>query len=149
LTESLAHEGGTGPGAAGAVLVAEGDGLAREALSRILQEAGYEVLQASGGPEALALFECHGPLAFVILDMLLPPVDGVDTACRVRALDPSARIVLDDGGLAEDLFESITDTFMREPFDRDILRRVVHEVIRRARADLLESLVQTPAREGR
>jgi CheY-like chemotaxis protein len=69
------------------VLVVDDDPAVREQLSSILGERGYRVETASGGAEGLALIRQHRPDA-VILDLMMPDVDGFTVLERLRA-DPA------------------------------------------------------------
>lgn len=66
------------------LLVADDDGDIREFLTRALAKHGYEVLKASGGREAMALIRETRP-ALVLLDILMPGMDGVDICKAMRA----------------------------------------------------------------
>lgn len=66
------------------LLVADDDAGIREFLTRALSKHGYQVLKASGGQEALALIREERP-ALVLLDILMPGVDGVDICKTMRA----------------------------------------------------------------
>lgn len=65
------------------ILIADDDRLVLSTLSRSLQQAGYHVLEASSGEEALALCQEHQP-ALAILDIRMPGLDGIETAARLR-----------------------------------------------------------------
>jgi DNA-binding response OmpR family regulator len=65
------------------VLVIDDDLLLREVLARALTQEGYEVLTAETGGEGLLLFNQHSP-DLVILDVLLPDLDGWEVCRRIR-----------------------------------------------------------------
>lgn len=75
------------------VLVAEDEKVTRTALVRILEKEGMEVLQATDGKEALELFRREHPSA-VILDIMMPVMDGFDTIRQLRDLDPSVPVII-------------------------------------------------------
>jgi two-component system response regulator MprA len=66
------------------VLVVDDEAAVRKAVRRALVLAGYEVDVAEGGPEALAALAGGGPDA-VVLDVLMPGVDGLEVCRRLRA----------------------------------------------------------------
>jgi CheY-like chemotaxis protein len=66
------------------VLVADDEAEIREFLSRALSKHGYEVLKASAGKEAMALIRESRP-SLVLLDILMPGMDGVDICKSMRA----------------------------------------------------------------
>ena len=59
-----------------AVLVVEDDEVQREGLATILQRAGFRVAITAGGEGALAFLRDNPPPAVILLDMLLPDLDG-------------------------------------------------------------------------
>src|SRR5205823_498265 len=65
--------------ATGRVLVVDDEDLVRGLAEAVLKRAGYEVLQAGGGEEALAIFrEKHGTIDVVTLDYSMPRMTGLD-----------------------------------------------------------------------
>src|SRR6266545_4852685 len=58
------------------LLVVEDNEVAREGLAAILRRAGYEVALATNGQEALNYLDGHPPPALILLDMLMPVLDG-------------------------------------------------------------------------
>ena len=66
------------------ILVADDEADLREFLKRALSKHGYEVLTASGGKEAMAIIREERP-ALVVLDILMPGMDGVDICKTMRA----------------------------------------------------------------
>lgn len=66
------------------LLVADDDADIREFLTRALSKHGFEVLKASGGNEAMSLIRETRP-ALVLLDILMPGMDGVDICKAMRA----------------------------------------------------------------
>lgn len=71
------------PARARPVLVVDDDAGMRALVSEVLSEAGFAVLAAQGGAEALALVEDQRP-ALLLLDIQMPGVDGVAVARELR-----------------------------------------------------------------
>ena len=71
--------------------VDDNDG-ARYAKTRILQSAGFTVLEASNGTDALATIK-RGDVALVLLDVKLPDINGIEVCRRIKA-DPDSALVL-------------------------------------------------------
>jgi CheY-like chemotaxis protein len=64
------------PSAPGIILIAEDDAVTREGLSAILQRAGYVVAVAANGQEALDYLTSQTVPSLILLDMLMPVLDG-------------------------------------------------------------------------
>jgi CheY-like chemotaxis protein len=58
------------------LLVVEDDELVRQGLAVVLEEAGYVVVTAANGREALTYLRHHLPPALILLDMMMPAADG-------------------------------------------------------------------------
>jgi two-component system, cell cycle sensor histidine kinase and response regulator CckA len=69
----------------------------RAIVGRILVDAGYNVVPAADGAEALDLYQQRGPFAVVLLDESMPGLPGRAVLERLLALDPSAKVVLFTG----------------------------------------------------
>jgi two-component system, chemotaxis family, chemotaxis protein CheY len=79
------------------VLIVEDDPLLRELLCTVLEEAGYETLEAADGETGIELFRAQQP-EIVLLDILLPLQDGIETLRALRKEYPRAKIVAMSGG---------------------------------------------------
>jgi PAS domain S-box-containing protein len=85
-------------GAGETVLVAEDDELVRATTTTTLRRAGYQVIEASDGEQAVARFaERPGQIALVVLDAKMPRLGGADALERIRALRPDVRYLLCSG----------------------------------------------------
>ncbi|MDA1053372.1 MAG: response regulator [Planctomycetota bacterium] len=67
------------------VLVVDDDRIARKAISRTLQEGGYDVTTAEDGQEALDLFQ-HHDFQIVVTDWEMPRISGIQLCRRIRAM---------------------------------------------------------------
>jgi CheY-like chemotaxis protein len=87
------------------ILVAEDEPGVRGGIVQLLREAGYEVLVASHGEEAVEVFERRrGEIALALMDVVMPRLGGAGAALRMRAQVPHLPIVLTSGyGHARDL----------------------------------------------
>src|SRR5688500_15311163 len=73
------------------VLVVDDEESIRTFANRVLSGAGYDVVVASDGPEALTLAEKQGPFDLFIIDVVMPHMLGNDLARRLRARDPDMK----------------------------------------------------------
>ncbi len=79
------------------VLIVEDDPLLRELLCTVLEEAGYETLEAADGETGIELFRVRQP-EMVLLDILLPLQDGIETLRALRKEYPRVKIVAMSSG---------------------------------------------------
>jgi DNA-binding response OmpR family regulator len=66
----------------------------RTHLEEILASAGYAVVTASSGPEALTLMAREGPFDVVLTDLVMPEMDGVETVERIREASPEQDVIV-------------------------------------------------------
>jgi CheY-like chemotaxis protein len=74
------------------ILLVDDDPEVRNALVSALEQAGYQVAEASNGNEALDLFPA-GPFDLVLLDILMPEKDGVETIFALKRMDVGIPII--------------------------------------------------------
>jgi signal transduction histidine kinase len=139
------------------LLVDDEEGI-RKVLSLTLREAGYRVLTAKSGQEALEVFARERP-AVVLTDIKMPGMDGIEILRRIKSLEPDAEVIMITGHGDIDLaIQSIkldaTD-FVTKPINDDILEIALHRaeqrlaMRRRLRqyTEDLERLVEEKTRE--
>lgn len=118
------------------VLIIDDEAAIRAVASRALALFGMETVVASDGEEGAAIFaERSEEVSCVLLDMSMPRLDGEQTLLRLRAHDPSARVVLMTGypvSEAEARFGGMgLSGFLQKPFELDGLRHAVESVVGR------------------
>lgn len=121
------------------VLVVEDDPGIRDVLQLHLRHAGWEVTAIADGSEALRWFETHGPtVGLVILDLMLPGLDGRGLCRRIRAGiggNPDVPIImltaLDDGRDRLEGFALGADDYVLKPFLPDELVARAKAILRR------------------
>ena len=92
----------TGLGAEGpSVLVVDDDRGVRRLTARMLRLAGYKVLEAESGAEAMQVLESNPEISLLVTDIVMPEMHGLDLADRVRARLPNLRVVLMTGHALE------------------------------------------------
>ena len=75
------------------VLVVDDSGLARRSTRRVLETAGYTVVEAEDGLAALERYFVEKP-AVVVLDLVMKGMYGLDVLAKLREMDPAARVVV-------------------------------------------------------
>jgi DNA-binding NtrC family response regulator len=79
------------------ILVVDDDASIRRTLNILLTKAGYEVIQASDGSEAIRLWRDRGG-DLVITDLHMPQKDGIQTIIELLSHSPGTRIIAMSGG---------------------------------------------------
>ncbi|MFJ2396403.1 response regulator transcription factor [Streptomyces sp. NPDC087843] len=124
-----------GHGGAARVLVVDDDPTVAEVVSGYLDRAGYLVDRAADGPAALARAAAHWP-DLVVLDLMLPGMDGLEVCRRMRGRGPVPVIMLTARGDEDDRILGLevgADDYVTKPFSpRELVLRV-ESVLRRAR----------------
>jgi two-component system, cell cycle sensor histidine kinase and response regulator CckA len=101
--------------AAPRILVVDDEQAVREFTERALQTAGYEVVVAAHGKDALDLVERRGPFDAFVLDMVMPGMNGNELAQKIRLVEPDARILYFTG-YADKLFGEKKTLWEHEAF---------------------------------
>jgi CheY-like chemotaxis protein len=127
--------GGANPGEV--VLVAEDEPGVLTMTARALREAGYTVVEAQNGREALDIVERHtGRMDLVLADVAMPDMDGLELADALRQRYPDVPVLLMSGATGEGADtdpESAGALFLQKPFSPDGLAAKVRALIDRAR----------------
>jgi DNA-binding response OmpR family regulator len=117
-----------------AVLLVDDDVTLLSVLSRRVSRAGYEVRTASSGPAALKALEGSWP-ALLVVDLMMPGMDGFELCRRVKQLADLPIIVLSAVDASEakvSALELYAEDYVTKPFDPDELIARIQRVLRRA-----------------
>jgi two-component system response regulator MprA len=124
------------------ILIIEDEDKILQFLQRGLTYEGYRVVTAADGPAGLALARSEVP-DLVILDWMLPGLDGLEVCRRLRAAGPTPILMLTARESVSDRVQGLdagADDYLVKPFEFDELVARVRALLRRARpeaADLL------------
>jgi signal transduction histidine kinase len=116
------------------VLLVEDEPALRAFTKRVLSSAGYTVLDAGSGEEALAVLHGHpGPVHLMLTDVVMPGMSGRDLATRVASLRPDIKVLFASGYTDDAIFRhGVLDDgsrFISKPYAPAELRRKVREVL--------------------
>ncbi len=115
------------------ILVADDDHKITDMLRRTLIYEGYKVLIANDGQEALDQAQAHRP-DLVILDWMMPKLDGLEVARRLRAADEVPILMLTARDAVEDRVEGLdtgADDYLVKPFAPAELLARIRSLLRR------------------
>jgi two-component system KDP operon response regulator KdpE len=116
------------------VLVVDDDPALLPLIMNTFAREGYEVYSAGDGKEALREFFAHHP-DLVILDIMMPRMDGWETCRRIREVSEVPIIMLTARGQEEDVVRGLdygADDYLTKPFSIKVLLAHARAVLRRA-----------------
>ena len=145
------------------ILVVDDELSVTKLCKRILQQAGFSVLDADGSSEALKICTQHeGPIDLLLTDLILPPpgfqlasstnqfphVHGHELAIRALRMRKDLRIILMSGNIDNDLagygIRGGDLPFLPKPFDHQFLLALVQQTLH-APPPSIESLTESPS----
>ena len=114
------------------VLLAEDEETVREFVSRVLTMHGYSVIEAVDGAHAVEQMGQHH-FDLLITDIVMPVMDGISLALKVRATRPDVPIILMTGYANERQrahnLAVLIEGLLSKPFNKDQLMQAVHEAL--------------------
>jgi CheY-like chemotaxis protein len=121
------------------ILFVDDEPLIREEAVQVLHRDGHHVVQASNGRDAMKMLKSE-PIDIVVLDIVMPKQDGLETIAQIRELDDQTRnvkiITISDGGRAYDPSiylgwskEMGADRVLPKPFCLAELREAIAELM--------------------
>lgn len=122
------------PGGSETILLVEDEDVVRGLARQILEQAGYKVLDASGGEEAIRLCHEHAdPIHLLLSDVVMPETSGKEIAKRLTSLRPGTRVLFmsgytDDAIVHHGVLDSDVE-FIQKPFTPLALAKKVREVL--------------------
>jgi DNA-binding response OmpR family regulator len=132
--------------AASRILVVDDDATVSEVVARYLERDGYAVETVGDGRLALDR-ALEDPPDLVVLDLMLPGMDGLEVCRRLRALAPVPIVILTARGQENDRIVGLdlgADDYVAKPFSTKELVARVRAVLRRARGPLAPSGPEAP-----
>jgi two-component system, cell cycle sensor histidine kinase and response regulator CckA len=131
---SVQHEDRRLPVGSETILLVDDEELIRDLAKRILSRAGYTVLTAANGREALQTYKKKRQgISLVLLDLSMPEMDGKQCLKELLKINPGARVVVASGysadGPMKEALEGGARGFVSKPFDMGQLLQTVRKVL--------------------
>jgi signal transduction histidine kinase len=115
------------------ILIVEDEEVLRSFSSEMLKELGYEVLTASNGEEALAVFaENHGVVNLVVSDMIMPKKSGVELFSELKEMKPDVKFILVTGYCLEEAEGHVLrnmSAIMMKPYTTEKIAALIRKVL--------------------
>ncbi|MDO4617703.1 MAG: response regulator transcription factor [Lachnospiraceae bacterium] len=126
------------------ILIVDDESRMRKLVKDFLVRKGFDILEAENGEEALDQFYAHKDIALILLDVMMPKMDGYEVCREVRKQSKVPIIMLTARGEERDEllgFELGVDEYISKPFSPKILVARVEAILRRtANVDQNEKL---------
>ena len=116
------------------ILIVDDEQRMRKLVRDYMIREGYSVLEASNGRDAMKLFDSEGNIALIILDVMMPEMDGWQVCAEIRKTSKVPIIMLTARGDEKDElrgFELGVDEYVTKPFSPRTLAARVNAILRR------------------
>jgi len=119
----------------GVILLIDDEVMILDVGKALLERLGYQVLVATGGREGLEIYrQSSHKINLVILDMIMPDLNGVETYELLKEMDPRVKVLLASGytkdGVADGILKQGAHNFIQKPFDIKKLSQKVSDALR-------------------
>jgi PAS domain S-box-containing protein len=116
------------------ILIVDDEEFILETCAAMLEKMGYKVLLAGSGEKALEVFRKNqSKIDLVILDMVMPGMDGLETFEHLKQIDPQLKAILSSGYSIEDITEEIIENgrteIIQKPFSLNQINRLIREML--------------------
>ncbi len=116
------------------ILIADDEARMRALVRDYLRVKGYQVLEAENGAEALSVFEREPDIALVLLDVMIPELDGFETLKELRRISEVPVLMLTARSEERDELRGFSlgaDEYIAKPFSPKVLMARVEAVLKR------------------
>lgn len=125
------------------ILVVDDESRMRKLVKDFLQRKDYNVIEAENGEQAVDIFCSNNDISLIILDVMMPVMDGWQVCQEIRKLSDIPIVMLTAKSEEQDEllgFELGVDEYITKPFSPKVLTARVEAILRRAGADEQENL---------
>ena len=120
------------------ILIVDDSAMSRRMMRRIVESAGFEVVEAEEGPEALEKYYLDKP-DVVFLDLTMRDMYGLEVLEKLRQMDPDARVIIASADIQDMTRDSVVeagaDGFINKPLTSDKVLGALNKVIAREGAE--------------
>lgn len=114
------------------ILIVDDSVVARMSLKSCLsKEAGHEIAEGKDGTEGLALYQSFQP-DVTFMDLTMPGMDGITALTEIRAIDPTARVIILTADIQRRTIERVTELGAFAVVKKPPVKTVVQEELARA-----------------
>ncbi len=116
------------------ILLVDDEETILDACGTMLSRMGYKVITALGGRKAIGVYqERHAEIDMVILDIIMPDINGGEVFDHLVEIDPHVKVLLSSGYTIEDQAAAILERgcngFIQKPFEMEQLNRQIREIL--------------------
>lgn len=115
------------------VLLVDDSGLARRSTRRVLEQAGYHVVEAEDGLSALERYAVDKP-DVVLLDLVMKGMYGLDVLSKLREIDPQAKVIVVSADVQTSSRQMVQDGgasgFINKPASAEQVVQMVEQVLK-------------------
>jgi CheY-like chemotaxis protein len=118
----------------GTILVVDDESYILDACKAMLTKLGYNTILAHSGEEAVALSRReNGRIDLIILDMVMPGMDGLTAYERLKEINPEVKVILSSGysltGAVKEILDKGCDEYIQKPFSLSQLSLITRELL--------------------
>jgi len=115
------------------ILIVDDEDLIREITKRTLKKHGYKVMTANDGKEAIALYSKYKEIKVVLMDMMMPIMDGSTSIRELHKIDPELKIIAVSGLTEKEKLAKVDKThihaFLMKPYTTEKLLNSIYDAI--------------------
>ncbi len=114
------------------ILIVDDSSMSRRMLRRIVESAGYEVVEAAEGAAGLEQYFLENP-DLVFLDLTMKDMYGLDVLAKLRELDPDARVIIASADIQDSTREMVAaagaNAYINKPLSPEKVLQVLESVM--------------------